>query len=52
MSIEIERYDRVVLVRLNRPKTLNALNSDMMCQIVTTLESLDRDPSVGCFVIT
>ena len=24
----------------------------MMCQIVTTLESLDRDPSVGCFVIT
>lgn len=52
MTIEIERYDRVVLVRLNRPKALNALNSDMMCQIVTTLESLDRDPSVGCFVIT
>ena len=52
MNILVERHDRVVLVRLNRPKKLNALNSETMCDIVTTLERYDNDPSVGCFVIT
>jgi enoyl-CoA hydratase len=52
MTILIERQGRVVLVRLNRPKALNALNSDLMCELVTTMQRLDRDPGVGCFVLT
>ncbi|VAW32372.1 Enoyl-CoA hydratase =_ degradation of branched-chain amino acids and alpha-keto acids [hydrothermal vent metagenome] len=52
MSIKIEREDRVVIVRLNRPEKLNALNSKMMQEMVTQLEALDRDPTVGCFVVT
>lgn len=52
MSIKIERDGRVVIVRLNRPKALNALNSDMLCQMITQMQKLDRDPEVGCFVIT
>ena len=52
MTIQIERHGRVALVRLNRPQVLNALNSEVMCQIVTVLEALDGDPEVGCFVIT
>jgi enoyl-CoA hydratase len=30
MNLKIERKDRVVTVRLNRPAVLNALNSDLM----------------------
>jgi enoyl-CoA hydratase len=52
MTILIERQGRVVIVRLNRPEKLNALNSTVMCDMVTAMERLDRDPEVGCFVIT
>lgn len=52
MNILVERQDRVVVVKLNRPRALNALNSEMMCEIVAALGPLDRNPDVGCFVIT
>lgn len=52
MTIEIERQNRVVIIRLNRPEALNALNSEMMQQIVGVTQELDRDPNVGCFVLT
>ena len=52
MSIQIERNGRVAIVRLNRPKVLNALNSEVMCEMVTRMGALDGDSEVGCFVIT
>jgi enoyl-CoA hydratase len=52
MTIQIERHGRVALVRLNRPQVLNALDSEVMRQVVTALEALDGNPEVGCFVIT
>jgi enoyl-CoA hydratase len=52
MNIIVERQGGVVIVTLNRPKVLNALNSEVMCEIVETLRPLDRDPKVGCFVLT
>jgi enoyl-CoA hydratase len=52
MSIQIERNGRVAIVRLNRPEVLNALNSEVMCEMVTRMGALDGDPEVGCFVIT
>ncbi|WP_237152890.1 enoyl-CoA hydratase [Oryzibacter oryziterrae] len=51
-TLLIERHDRVVLVRLNRPKALNALNSQVLAELVAELAPLDADPEVGCFVIT
>lgn len=51
-SIEIMREGRVVLVRLNRPKQLNALNSQLAREIIGEMSELDTDPDVGCFVIT
>ncbi len=42
----------VGLVRLNRPKELNALNSVLMEELVTALEAFDRQPGIGCLVIT
>ena len=52
MTILIERSGRVVVVRLNRPEALNALNSQMMCEMIDAMQTLDRDPEVGCFVVT
>ena len=52
MTIQIERHGRVALVRLNRPQVLNALDSEVMRQVVTALGALDGNPEVGCFVIT
>ncbi|MCB8954368.1 MAG: enoyl-CoA hydratase/isomerase family protein [Ardenticatenales bacterium] len=52
MTIQIERQGRVVIVRLNRPQVLNALNAEVMREMVAAMQPLDRDPEVGCFVIT
>ena len=52
MSIQLERRGRVVVIRLNRPEVLNALNSTLMNELVTSMQALDRDPDVGCFVLT
>lgn len=38
-------------VQLNRPKVLNALNLQLMVELVEALEDLDNDPDVRCIVI-
>ncbi|HRE40147.1 MAG TPA: enoyl-CoA hydratase-related protein [Ignavibacteria bacterium] len=40
------------LIQLNRPDALNALNIELMKEVVDTLELFDKDPEVGCMVIT
>lgn len=40
------------LIQLNRPDALNALNIDLMKEVVETLESFDKDSEIGCMVIT
>ena len=52
MTILIERRDRVAVIRLNRPKAMNSLSSEVMEEIVCAMQTLDRDPQVGCFVLT
>lgn len=42
----------VVTVQINRPEALNALNSDVMNDVVDALVPLDGDPNIGCFIIT
>jgi enoyl-CoA hydratase len=43
---------RTALIRLNRPKQLNALNDALMDQLGQALLAFDRDDAVGCIVIT
>ncbi len=40
------------LIQLNRPDVLNALNIDLMTEVVEALESFDKDPEIGCMVLT
>jgi enoyl-CoA hydratase len=51
-TILTETYQRVGLVRLNRPQALNALNATLMEELMSALEAFDSDSSVGCMVIT
>ncbi|MFB7936996.1 enoyl-CoA hydratase [Streptomyces sp. NPDC056049] len=51
-TILLERKGRVALLTLNRPEALNALNLRLMTEVVAAAEELDRDPEVGCIVIT
>ncbi len=50
--LKIEQHHRVVTITLHRPEVLNALNTELMTELVDTLRPLDRDPGIGCFVIT
>jgi enoyl-CoA hydratase len=51
-NVLIERDGPVVVARLNRPKALNALNNELMNELVEGLQSFDRQRDIGCFVIT
>ncbi len=44
--------DGVVLIRLNRPAALNALNTQLLTELSTCVEVLDRDDAVRCLVLT
>lgn len=51
-TIRLERQDRVGIVTLNRPESLNALNLEMMREVTTACAELDADQGVGCIVLT
>jgi enoyl-CoA hydratase len=42
----------VGLIRLNRPKALNALNGQITGEVFTAMEVFDRDPTISCIVLT
>jgi enoyl-CoA hydratase len=46
-----ERDGAIAVVRLNRPKQLNALSDALMEELVATLEGLDRDEKVRAIVL-
>jgi enoyl-CoA hydratase len=46
------KSDGYAVVQLNRPDVLNALNMEVMEELVTVLESLDRDDAIRCIILT
>jgi enoyl-CoA hydratase len=50
--VERQPEKRTALVRLNRPKQLNALNGAVMDALCGSLEELDRDAGVRVIVVT
>ncbi|MFT6969737.1 MAG: enoyl-CoA hydratase [Roseivirga sp.] len=46
-------YDKyIALIELNRPKELNALNLQLMCEVRDALKELDQDEEVRVIIIT
>ena len=50
--VEPDETRRIALVRLNRPKQLNALNGPTMDALCEALETLDRDDAIRVMVVT
>jgi enoyl-CoA hydratase len=51
-TILVERRDAVAIVTLNRPKQLNALNSQLIDELTRALASFDADPAIAAVVLT
>jgi enoyl-CoA hydratase len=47
-----ETHGRVALIRLNRPKALNALCDQLMAELGVALLAFDADPAIGAIVLT
>ena len=48
----IETHGRVAVIRMNRPKALNALNDNMMNELGDALYKFDADKDIGCIILT
>ena len=51
-TLLVEAADGVTLIRLNRPRALNALNQALLGELVAALGAGEADDAVRCFVIT
>lgn len=51
-TIKVETRGQTGLITLNRPKALNALNSEMMLEMIDALDAFENDHKVGAIVIT
>ncbi len=52
VTLKIDRHGPVTLIRLDRPKALNALNSELLRELAEALGEADRDPTVRVIVLT
>jgi enoyl-CoA hydratase len=51
-NILVETHGKVGLIRLNRPQAMNALNSELVGELAMAMADLERDPNIGCIVLT
>ncbi len=51
-NILTETAAGVGIVRLNRPKALNALNAELIGELNAALDAFEADDSIGCIIIT
>lgn len=51
-TIVVETRGKVGLIKLNRPKALNALNSQVLVEFMEAARGFDADAKIGCLVVT
>ncbi|WDY59730.1 enoyl-CoA hydratase [Pseudomonas sp. PSKL.D1] len=51
-TILLDIHGKVGLITLNRPQALNALNAQIVGEINQALDQLEKDPNIGCVVLT
>lgn len=51
-AVQVERREQVALVRLNRPKSRNALGPEIKAGLAAAIPALMADESVRCLVVT
>jgi enoyl-CoA hydratase len=51
-TLKLTREGRVLLVEINRPAQMNALNSQVLADVMEHVVPLDDDPDLACIVLT
>jgi enoyl-CoA hydratase len=51
-NVTLEKEGKVAIVTINRPKALNALNSDTLKDIDTVVEALEKDDEILAVILT
>lgn len=51
-TILVEKHGAVTVIRLNRPEALNALNSQVLRDLIDAFATYEADDSQGCAVVT
>jgi enoyl-CoA hydratase len=51
-TILLETKGNVATITLHRPDALNALNEEMMNEVLEAARGLDDDPKIGCLILT
>ena len=51
-TLILEHHENVLLIRLNRPESLNAINNKMLKEICTVLKKSTNDLNVRVIIIT
>ena len=51
-TIKTETNGKVGVITLDRPKSLNALNAQVMAEVVEAAQSFDENAKVACIIIT
>jgi len=51
-TLLVEQRGAVTLITLNRPQALNALNSQVLADLIAATAAFDADDSQGCAVVT
>jgi enoyl-CoA hydratase len=51
-NILVETDANVGVIRLNRPKALNALNDALIAELNAALDAFEADDAIGCVIIT
>lgn len=51
-TLKVEREQNVLWIILNRPHRLNAFNDIMLEELSDIIDTVERDPSIRCVVIT
>ena len=51
-TIKTQTKGKVAIITLNRPQALNALNAEMMREVVIAAKEYDENDGIGCLVVT
>lgn len=51
-TILCQQEQQVGIIRLNRPEALNALNAQLLRELMDALHAFDLDPQIGAMVVT
>src|SRR4028119_538330 len=51
-TILVDQRDAVTLVTLNRPQALNALNNQVLTELIAAFAAYDANPGQRCLVLT